>query len=81
MALNKYNNLLTSERWYTKDTKDAHILSIFWVSQNIIDESKKTLDNLKRESKNSEPEYIRDIQPWMLEYLKGGVGQKNKDGK
>ena len=28
MALKKYNNLLTSGRWYTKDPKDAQILAL-----------------------------------------------------
>ena len=33
MSLNKYNNLLTSWRWYNKDTKDAPILDIAGVSE------------------------------------------------
>ena len=32
MDLNKYNNILTSERWSTKDPKDANILALVIVS-------------------------------------------------
>ena len=28
MAVKKYNNLLTSGRWFNKDTKDAQILAL-----------------------------------------------------
>ena len=41
MVLKKYNRLLTSERWYNKDTNDAQILSLVWVSQKLADDSKK----------------------------------------
>ena len=40
--LKKYNHILTLGRWYTKDTKDAHILYLFGVAQNLMDDSKKT---------------------------------------
>ena len=42
MALKKYNNLLTSGRWSTKDPNDDQILSIVGVSQNLSDDSKKS---------------------------------------
>ena len=41
MVLKKYNRLLTSERWYNKDTNDAQTLSLVWVSQKLGDDSKK----------------------------------------
>ena len=42
MSLKKYNNLLTSERWYSKYPKDAHILALFGFYQKLMDDSKKT---------------------------------------
>ena len=41
MALNKYNNLLTSGRWSTNYTKDAKILALVGKSQKIADYYKK----------------------------------------
>ena len=41
MALNKYNNLLTSGRWSTKDTKDNQILALVKMDQKLAGESKK----------------------------------------
>ena len=41
MALNNYNNLLTSGRWSTNYTKDAKILALVGVSQNVADYYKK----------------------------------------
>ena len=32
MALNNYNNLLTSGRWSNKDTKDEYILALVVVA-------------------------------------------------
>ena len=39
MALNKYNNLLTSGRWSTKDPKDAQILDLVGVAQKFADKT------------------------------------------
>ena len=52
MALKKYNNLLTSERWPTKDPKDAQILDLVGVAQKIMDDSKKKSENSNRGSTN-----------------------------
>ena len=41
MALNKYKNILTSGRWHTKDTKDAQILALVGVAQNLAYDSKQ----------------------------------------
>ena len=41
MAMKKYNSILTSEIWYTKDPKDAQILTLVGVSHNLVDKSKK----------------------------------------
>ena len=35
--LKKYNNILTSWRWSTKDTKDSYILDLVGMAQNIAD--------------------------------------------
>ena len=37
MALKKYNNLLTSGKWSTKDPKDAQILDLVGVAQKLSD--------------------------------------------
>ena len=79
MDLNNYNNLLTSERWYTKDTKDAQILALVGVAQNLADESKKLFDksnNFNRETTKGYQSYTRDLSPWILEDPNGGVGEK-----
>ena len=39
--MKKLNNLFTSRRCSTKDDKDAQILDIVGVNQNLVDESKK----------------------------------------
>ena len=49
MTLNKYNNLLTSGRWYTKDPKDAQILSQVGLTHNLM-ESKNTSENISEKS-------------------------------
>ena len=36
MAFNKYNKLLTSVKWSTKDPKDAQIIALVRVSHNIM---------------------------------------------
>ena len=41
MSLKKYNNLLISGSWPNKDLKDALILDLVGVAQNIADDSKK----------------------------------------
>ena len=42
MALKKYNNLITSGSWSTKDPNDDQILSLVGMSQKISDDSKKS---------------------------------------
>ena len=37
MSLKKYNNLLHSGRWSNKDPKDAHILDLVVVAQDLSD--------------------------------------------
>ena len=78
-ALKKYNKILTQERWYTKDYKDAQIISLVLVAEKISHDYKKSSDKSNtsnRENTKGEPAYIRDIPPWMLEEPKGGVGNK-----
>ena len=81
MDLKKYNNLLNSERWTNKDTKDAHIPALVGVAQKLADESNKSSEKSNRESTKCEPAYIRYIPLWMLEDQKRGLGNKTKDGK
>ena len=84
MELKKYNNILTSGRWSTKYPKDAQILALVGVAQKISYYSKKPHDKSNTSNKKTtkgEPAYIRDPTPWILEEPKGGVGNKNKDGK
>ena len=81
MALKKYNNLLTSGRWSTKNTKDDQILALVGVAQNLSDDSKKASEKSNRESTKGEPAYIKDLPPCILEYSKGGVRNKTNDGK
>ena len=79
MALKKYNNLLTSGRWSTKDTKDDQILDLVVVAQNLEYESKKSSDKSNtsnRETTRGEPSYTRDLPPWMMEEPKVKVGGK-----
>ena len=66
MALKKYNSLLTSWRWFIKDTKDAQILALVGVAQNLADESKKLFDksnNFNRETTKGYQSYTRDLPP------------------
>ena len=68
--LNKYNNPLTSGRWYTKYTKDYNILSLVGATQKLADDSNKSSDKSNtsnRETTNGELFYINDRPPWMLE--------------
>ena len=81
MDLNKYNNLLTSGRWYIEDPKSAQILALVGVSHNIMDDSKNTSDKSNRESTKLEPAYIRDLPPLITEDTKEGVGQNTNNGK
>ena len=53
--MNKYNNLLTYIRWYTKDPKDAEILALVGVAQKLVDDTKKSSD--KPNSYNKESNY------------------------
>ena len=58
MALKKYNNLLTSWRWSTKDPKYAHILALVGVAQKLADESNKyskESNTSNRETTKGEP--------------------------
>ena len=48
MALKKYNKILTSGRCYTKEPKDAHIISAVGVAQKIM-YSNNTSDKYNRE--------------------------------
>ena len=59
MALKKYNNLLTSGRWYTKYPNDAQLMDIVGVAQKLADYSKKSSDKSNRESTKGEPSYIK----------------------
>ena len=78
MSLKKYNNLLTSERWSSKYPKDAHILVLFGVSQNLADESKKSSDESNRDTTKLYPACIRYLPPWMLEDPRGGKRLRNQ---
>ena len=63
MTLNKYNNLLTSGRWSNKDPKDAHILSLVGLDQNLAEDSKKSYKKSNMDPTKIEPDYIRDLPP------------------
>ena len=63
MDLKKYNNLITSGRWCTKDPKDAQILTPVVLDQKLVDDSKKTSEKSNREPTKGESYYIRDIPP------------------
>ena len=70
MALKKYNNLITSGMWSTRDPKGDHILALVEVAQKLADDSKKSSESSntsKRETTKGEPSYIRDLSPWILE--------------
>ena len=56
MALKKYNNLLTSGRWSTKDPKDAQILDLVGVAQKLSDDLNKSSDKYNRGSTKGEPD-------------------------
>ena len=57
MDLEKYNKLLTSGRRSTKDPKDAQILDIVGLAQNIADGSNKSSD------KSNNSNTLREIHP------------------
>ena len=59
MALKKYNNLLTSRRSSKKDPKDSHILALVGVAQNLVDDSKKSSENLTHPAGSK----LREIHP------------------
>ena len=44
MELKKYNNLLTSGRWYNKDPKYSKIIALVGVNQTISENSNKSYD-------------------------------------
>ena len=62
MALNNYNNLLTSGRRSNKDPKYDQILDIFGVDQKRADESNKSQEKPTRESTKGDPSYTRYTQ-------------------
>ena len=79
-GLKGYNNLRTSVRWYNKDTKDDHIPSLLGMDQKLADDSNKPSDKSNTsnwESTKRDPDYIRNLPPWMLEDPKGEV-KKNQ---
>ena len=53
--LNKYNDILVSGRWSTKDPKDAQILALVVVTQKLADDSNKSSYKYNRSSKKLEP--------------------------
>ena len=81
MDLKRYNNLLTSGRWYNKNPKDAHILALVRVYQKLADDSKKSSEKYNKDPTKGEPSYIRDLPPWILEDPKGGAGKKPRTEK
>ena len=66
MAPKKYNNIITSVRWSNKYAKDAHILALVGLAQNLSDNSKNPSENPIRESMKGDPAYIRYLPPCML---------------
>ena len=74
MDLKKYNNLLTSGRWSTKDSKYDQILDLVGVAHNIADDSNNVSEKSNRDSTKGGPAYIKDIPPKMLEKPKSGEG-------
>ena len=84
MALNNYNNLLTSGIWSINNIKDAQILSLVGVAQNLEDDSNKSYDKSNTSniySTKGEPAYIMDLPHCILEDPTGVVVNKTKDGK
>ena len=79
--LKNYNKILTSGRCYTKYTKDSHILNLVGVDQKIAYNSNKSSEKSNRDPTKGDTSYTRDLPPWVPEYPKGGVGNKNKDRK
>ena len=70
MAMKKYNKLLTSRRWSTKDPKDAKILALVLVAKTLVDESfrlSKKSNTSNRDTTKGDPAYTRDLPPWILE--------------
>ena len=67
----------------TKYPKDSQILALVGVAQKLADDSNKSSEksNTNRDTTKGEPAYIRDLPPLILEELKFGVRNKNKDGK
>ena len=66
VSVKNYNNFLTSGRCYNKDPKDADILALGGVSQNLADKSNKSSDKPNREPTKGDIDYIRYLPPWML---------------
>ena len=76
MVLNSYNNLLTSGSWSSKDPKDDPTLALFGMSQKIANDPKKSSDKSNSDPNKVDPDYIRDLLLWMLEYPKFVVVNK-----
>ena len=84
MALNNYNNLLTSGIWSNNTLKDAQILYLVGVAQKLEDDSNKSYDKSNTSnmySTKGEPAYIMDLPRCILEDPKGAVVNKTKDAK
>ena len=56
MYMKKYNNLLTSGIWSNKDPKDAHILSLVGVAQNLEYDSNKLSEKSNTSNRESDKE-------------------------
>ena len=67
MSLNKYNNLLDSGRWSNKDTKDAQILALVGVDQNISDDSIRSSKKSNKDTNNVEKFFITYLPHCILE--------------
>ena len=69
--MNKYNNLLTSVSWSTKDPKDAQILALLGVAHKLMDDHNKSSDKSDSEYKDTksstkvDPSYINYIPYWI----------------
>ena len=78
MSPKKHNNLLPSGRWSIKYPKDAQIIYLAVVAHRIADDSNKLSEASKRDPTKADPANIRDLPPYILEYPKWVVGNKNK---
>ena len=81
MDLKRYNNLLTSGRWYNKDPKYYQMLDLGVVDQNIADDPKKSSDKSNKDPTKGDPDYTRNFPPWILEDPKEGSVLKTRTEK